>query len=284
MNRADRKRQAKEDEKRLLNGIDADTNDASSTVAMARHLHLLLEKGKQSGSVDEAVKFLYAKAASTVAARPIAVACARGCSHCCNGWVSVSAPEILFAAKRVRHKGDALAERVHAAEAKIGSYAFLERPHHPNPCPMLEGDACGLYESRPLSCRMASSVNATACERVFRQLAPELIPAPVRHIKTRELYQLAITAALTHAGLPHLFYDFTGGLALALSREDAEAAWLAGEDIFADLRTDPTDLMTKGSSQLVYRRAFGEAQTKAPAALVPQAAKLPAFAMGTKRV
>jgi hypothetical protein len=257
MNRADRKRQVKEDEKRLLDGIDVGANDPASTVAMARLLHALFEKAKRAGSVDAAIKFLYAKSAATLAAKPIPVACARGCSHCCNGWVSVTAPEILFAAKRVREKGEALSARVRTAHEATQAFSMAERPAHPHPCPMLEDNACGLYDSRPFACRLAVSVNATACERVLRLFAPETIPTPTRHIRTREFYQLAIAAALTRAGLPHGYYDLTGGLARALSRDDAEAAWLSGEDVFEGVRTDPTDLMTKGSAQVVYRQAFG---------------------------
>jgi Fe-S-cluster containining protein len=278
MNRAERKRQAKEDEKRLLHGIDPETNDAGPTAAMARQMHALFETAKEAGNIDPPVKFLYVKAAASIASRPIPVACARGCSHCCNGWVSVTAPEILFAAKRVRKKGDALMARVQEAYEAIGAYAFAERPNHPRRCPMLEGDACGLYDSRPFACRLASSVDAKACERVFRLLAPETIPAPVRHIRTRELYQLAMTVALARAGLPHLYYDLTQGLARALSREDAESAWLSGEDVFAGVGTDPTDLMTKDKSQLVYGQAFGPpAQGNVPGASQKPP---PAYAIG----
>jgi Fe-S-cluster containining protein len=257
MNRADRKRQGKEDEKRLAHGIDPDTNDAGPTAAMARHMHALFEKAKRAGNVDAAMKFLYAKAAASLAAKPLEVACARGCSHCCNGFVSVSAPEILFAAKRVREKGNGLAARVQTAHEMVHAFAFEERPLHPNPCPMLEDNACGLYESRPFACRLASSVNATACERVFRLFAAETIPSPIRHVRTREFYQLALSAALLRAGLRHRYYDFTGGLARALSRDDAEPAWLSGEDVFGGVRMDPTDLMAKASAQVIYRHAFG---------------------------
>ena len=42
----------------------------------------------------------------------MAVACAHGCSHCCNGWVSATAPEILLMASHVRARGEALVDRV----------------------------------------------------------------------------------------------------------------------------------------------------------------------------
>jgi Fe-S-cluster containining protein len=257
MNRAERKRRAKDDEKLLQRGIDPDTNDPTPTAAMARQMYALFEKAKRSGSIEAPVKFLYAKAAATQAAKPIQLACARGCAHCCNGWVSVTAPEILFAAKQVRARGETLMARVRAAAQTVQGYDMAERPNHPNPCAMLGNNACELYETRPFACRMASSVDATACERVFRLFAADTIPSPLRHIRTREFYQLATTIALSRAGLPHRFYDFTGGLARALSRDDAETAWLSGEDIFVGVRMDPTDMITKGGAQVISRHAFG---------------------------
>ena len=257
MNRADRKRQAKEDETSLRNGIDPMAGDPAPTVAMARQLFALLEKGKRAGSVVEAVKFLHAKVTATLDALPMPVACARGCSHCCNGWVSATAPEILFMASHVRARGETLVERVMTAQAAMGAFSMLERPHHPHPCPMLEGHACGMYEARPSACRCASSMDVNACVRVITMLLPETIPSPMRHIRTRELFDAAMVAALTHARLPHRLYDLTGGLARALAHGDAQAAWLAGEDIFAGVPMDPTDVMTKPDTQLVYRNAFG---------------------------
>jgi Fe-S-cluster containining protein len=260
MNRADRKRQAKLDEKLVLKGLDADTTDPTTTAAMARQLCALFEKALDSGDIDAPVKFLHMKVTQTLAAVPIEVACGRGCTHCCNGWVSVTAPEILYAAKRVREKGEELAARVMSVHEATKAYSMAERPKHPHPCAMLSDGACGLYEARPSACRFASSMNASACERVFRLLQDDTIPSPMRHVRARERYQIALTTALVQAGLPHRFYDLTAGLARALSREDAEEAWLKGEDVFAGVAMDPTDVMHKESTQFVMRQAFGQAQ------------------------
>ena len=134
---------------------------------------------------------------------------------------------------------------------------MAERPEHLHPCPILEDNSCGLYEARPFVCRLASSMDANACLQVIRLRLPGTIPSPMRHLKTRGRYEFAITAALAKAGLPHRHYDLTGGLARILSHQDAEAAWLSGENIFDGVRMDPTDVMTKKDAQLVYREAFG---------------------------
>jgi Fe-S-cluster containining protein len=260
MNRADRKRQAKLDEKLIAGGIDADTTDPATAAAMARHLNAMFEKAKRDGDIDPPVKFFHAKITQTLAAVPIRTACAHGCSHCCNGWVSVTAPEILYAAKRVRAKGEEWIARVASAHEATKAYSMAERPSHPHPCAMLEGSACSIYEARPSACRFASSLNASACERMFRLLGEETIPSPMRHIRTRERYQMAVSSALARAGLPHRYYDLGAGLARALSRDDAEEAWLAGEDIFAGVGMDPTDVLDKDSARIVMHQAFGQMQ------------------------
>src|SRR5262245_4528617 len=138
MNRAERRRQAKADEQKTHDGIDPEVNDPSPIVAMARQMHMLFEKAKKRGSVDAPMEFFYEKVSATLAAKPIQVACARGCSHCCNGWVSASAPEILYMASHVRARGASMVERVMAANAVTQSYSKEERPKHPNPCAMLD--------------------------------------------------------------------------------------------------------------------------------------------------
>jgi hypothetical protein len=259
MNRAERRRQSKEDEKKLLAGIDPESRAAKPIVVMAQHLHGLFEKAKKSGRVEAPVRFLYDNVTATLAAKPIEVACARGCSHCCNGWVSSSAPEILFFARHARAKGEAFAARLRAAHEATLAFSKEERPKHPHPCSALEDDACGLYTARPMACRLAVSLDAQACMRLFRLFEPGTIPTPMRNLKARELYELAIATALTHAGLSHRYYDLTGGLARVLEREDAEEAWLSGEDVFAGVPMDSIDIMSRSNAQLVYREAFGEA-------------------------
>jgi Fe-S-cluster containining protein len=265
MNRSERKRQAKEDEKRLARGIDPESRDPEPTAAMARQLHALFEKAKASGSVDAAVGFFHAKVEATLGGAKAATACAQGCSHCCHAWVSATAPEILYVAKLMRRRGGDAMARVRAAYEATRGFDVMARARNPHPCPALEADLCTVYDSRPGVCRFASSINAAACERVLRLLQRETIPTPLVHMKGRAVYEIAMTIALIQAGLPHRYYEFNGGLAAALVREDAEAAWLAGEDVFKGVRVDPNDTMQNRNAQLLYRHAFG-AETMTPPA------------------
>ena len=259
MNRAERKRQAKEDERKLTVGIDPETRDPEPTAAMARQLHTLFATARRERFIDPPVKYFHAKIDATLKAGPsLPIACAKGCSHCCHAWVSATAPEVLYIAKRIRRVGGAgVVARVQAAHLATRDYDFVMRSQHPQPCPMLENDLCTAYESRPGACRFASSADANACLRALRQLSGGTIPTPVRHMKARGVYEIAMVIALHQAGLPHRYYELNDALTRALSRDDAEAAWLNGEDIFAGARLDPNDALAFETTRLMYRQAFG---------------------------
>lgn len=103
------------------------------------------------------------------------VTCSKGCSHCCSHYVtSVEPYEILFLHGRVRyhegypsrvvamHRRTALFKSL--LDAKDGEeaedralYRFYLRGAR---CPFLEeGGRCGVYDSRPMSCRMFYSMS-----------------------------------------------------------------------------------------------------------------------------
>jgi hypothetical protein len=264
MNRADRKRQAKEDEQRLVRGIDTESRDAEPTAAMARQMYALLERAKRDHNIDPPVKYLHDKVDATLQGmKDIPVACAKGCSHCCHAWVSATALEVLFVAKLIRREAKSAAvENVRAAHFATKDFDFSERSRHPHPCPLLVADLCSIYPSRPDACRFAVSMDAARCLRVLRNLSGEGIPTPGRHLRARGIYEMAMAIALRHAGFPYHHYEFNAALTRALEREDAERAWLAGEDIFAGVRRDPHDAFASNTTLLMYRRAFGEPATR----------------------
>jgi putative zinc- or iron-chelating protein len=263
MNRADRRRQIKDDEQRLKAGIDPDSGDPEPTAAMARQLYALLESAKQAKNIDPAVKFLHSKADATLKrGSGVELACKKGCAHCCHAWVSLTIPEALFVAKLIRKtRAHELEESVSRSHVLTSAYDFTARQRHPTPCAMLKDDLCSVYESRPLVCRFAASASALACLRSLRQLTGETIPTPVRHLRGRGVYNVATVIALRHAGLPHHFYEFNAALARALERSDAEAAWLGGKDVFLDVKRDPNDIWSVQSTRFVYQRAFGQTGT-----------------------
>ena len=259
MNRAERRQQAKQDAKRLVHGIDPRTKDAEPTAAMARQLLTFFEEAREDGNLDAAVRFLHAKVEATLGGtKEVAIACKRGCAHCCHTWVSAPAPEILFLAKRIRGRQNvSMIERIRGAHARTKGLTMAGRRLKPIPCPLLDGDACSVYDVRPSACRFASSANAAICGRCLMEGSNESIPTPVMHLRARAGYQIALACALNYLRLPHYFYEFNAGLMRALETKDAEKLWLAGNDIFAGVQRDPTDVLAHPQAQIMYRQAFG---------------------------
>jgi Fe-S-cluster containining protein len=103
------------------------------------------------------------------------VACSKGCSHCCSHYVtSVEPYELLFLHGRVRYH-ESYPSRVVAMHRRTALFKSLLNAKdgddaedralyryylRGSACPFLgEGGQCGVYESRPMSCRMFYSMS-----------------------------------------------------------------------------------------------------------------------------
>jgi Fe-S-cluster containining protein len=183
----------------------------------------------------------------TVAAYPTVqkVACAKGCAFCCTLYVSATAPELLTIAEHVAgwpaERRAALVERLERSGAVTAGLSPTERVGLSYPCPMLEeGGVCGIYPVRPLACRAYASFDVAACERSTRERdAAAPIPVPRVNMRTRRFLSHCLRAALAERGLDGKSYELIAGLRRALGTHDADARWVAGEDVFAGVQSDP---------------------------------------------
>ena len=261
MERAERRRQLKEDRRLVTRGLPGAKTDLELIVSLMRVLHDLLEEARDAGTVAPLMTFFQEN--MVTAGRPgpsKALACRRGCSHCCYAWVSARAPEILFAKKAVPGRDrEAVRASVEAIYAVTGTLDFDGREGIITPCPLLADNQCRIYASRPAVCRTAVSADARLCERAYRQGDTEAqIPTPEYYINLRAGYSIALAGALKRAGFAPWAYEFNAGLHAALARPDAEKAWLAGEDVFAGVPVDPTgDAFTLSGPRNIYDAAFG---------------------------
>jgi Fe-S-cluster containining protein len=154
--------------------------------ALKRELEVALEDfeggaayARLQGTLEELMPELYrcydAFVSAVLATGPERVTCSRGCSHCCSHYVtSVEPYELLFLHARIRgsagypnqvmgmHRRATLfsslrdARRDDEAEDRALYRYYLRN----QPCPFLaEGGKCGVYESRPISCRMFFSLS-----------------------------------------------------------------------------------------------------------------------------
>ena len=203
------------------------------------------------------------------------LACRRGCSYCCHGYVSASAPQIFAAAAQIRRDTAGCAatrERVQALAERVHGLAWRARIALREPCALLTDGSCTIYAARPLACRGYVSYSVESCRRAYEALTDEVvIPAP--YASVRSALESALRAALKACALPAVSYELTGGLAKALAEPDAEPRWLAGETVFdAETIDRSADRATEFQREVMLDTLIAVARGEAP----PAAATLPA--------
>ena len=259
MNRAERRRQLKEDERLIAQGVSVACTDGWEVVALMRVLRDRLGESRRAGTVARLMNFLHDNFGRSARRIPRELAaCAKGCSHCCHMWTALRAPEALFlkAAIPATRRED-VKSAVDAAHAETGPLSYDARLRLVRPCPLLRDDECSLYDARPIACRTTASADAGVCARAYRLLSDEVIPQPLLFLNQRASYALALAGALRNAGYFAGAYELNGALHAALDRPDAEAAWLRGEDVFAGARPDPAgDPFASPAHLELYREAF----------------------------
>ena len=240
MNRADRRRQIKDDVKIAISGIDVAARRADHVCSLMRAFHSHVVEGQRSGSLTKLYSLAFGSLAKSDRSGPKdLIQCSKGCSHCCHMWVSVSAPEALILAGRLKSAGRDTAPLLAKAELTRGM-DFEGRGHFVAPCPLLGEDAaCSVYDARPIACRTATSTDADLCRRAYLALSEEDIPTPMFYLMERAAYAIALKGAFKRAGLPTAAYELNSAITVALQTPNAERRWLSGEDIFRDVPQDP---------------------------------------------
>ena len=229
LQRAERRALQREDEKYLNQPLNLGP-DPRSIAAHLRHVvHLLSNPAAVSPSADVMTHLgeLYSR---TVPKADLA--CRRGCASCCTQLVTVTAPEALWVAAQIRRKA-AVVDRMRGADAKTHGLSMDERLKSHIVCPLLENDACSIYAARPLGCRSFVSLNLQACLATFVRGADPQIPMPARHTDILYTCRILLYAALRLRRLKDAAYELNAAVLAALAYDNAEARWLAGEDIFA---------------------------------------------------
>jgi hypothetical protein len=104
-------------------------------------------------------------------------------------------------------------------------------------CPLLVEGACSVYRHRPLACRQATSLDLGACVDEFEGRNLEArIPISGAYLNYASNAHITLLGAMRAAGLSTDAMELAGALDAALATADAEARWLAGEDVFRDVQ------------------------------------------------
>jgi Fe-S-cluster containining protein len=167
------------------------------------------------------------------------LACHKGCATCCTIRVVATAPEVLLVARYIRSVADELQQagvdlqqRLADADTATRGCDEQQRVSLRCRCPYIHQGACVIYPARPLACRGHASYDKIACAEAAAGQRDE-IPYSKPHMMMRSLIQNAMQSALRDAGYAWAVYELNHALSLALAHDEYEAAWLAGEDVFA---------------------------------------------------
>ena len=207
-------------------------SDPAPVAAHVRHLVNLMGPGRRSSAA--AVARHWAELYDRSVPHNFQLACRQGCAHCCNQTVSIYAPEAFRIAELVRERA-ATSAAMHAAVEKLNASKADANTVRWMSCPLLSGNLCTVYEARPLNCRAFVAIDLRECISAFVMMGKPAVRMPIPITNMRTYCHMLMMTALSLAGKKAAVYEMNGAVSRVLETPDAEARWLAGEDIFTDL-------------------------------------------------
>ncbi len=174
------------------------------------------------------------------------ICCHKGCSYCCYAWVGATAPEIFLLADAVRsaakRSGGATVASIIDRCTMPAGLDVQERFGAKVPCALLVNDACSQHTNRPTMCRQVTSTDLAACIDEFegRDRGGD-VPVSATFIDHARNSRIVLQAAIQASGRSARTYELNAALARALSAENSEHRWLAGEDVFAGIAQAPPE-------------------------------------------
>lgn len=207
-------------------------------LGIALIVHERLTDASKPGGAGDAAEIIETLLETSLAGevRGLDLGCHKGCTHCCHALVTCSAPEIFRVAAWLRQNAATAAAPIEiagiAAEAArrrdlTAEQMFIERAA----CPMLISGACGVYAVRPIPCRSLFSMSSEACRLALEESTGEA-PIVGGAMQKGEMARTLLLAAVSAAGLSDRGIELTAGVTAVIDKPDAEARWLAGEDVF----------------------------------------------------
>jgi hypothetical protein len=158
------------------------------------------------------------------------IACKQGCHWCCSLEVAVTPPELFHIARLLRER---LSEGEIAAVVSSIDVVLAERQAGKSPyCALLKDGRCSVYADRPLMCQGWNSHDAGACEGyAVTGHGATPIYAPQRNAAVS--VSQGVLQGLSQVGLSGKKLELMSALKLALTSDDLEQRYLAGEKVFA---------------------------------------------------
>jgi Fe-S-cluster containining protein len=177
---------------------------------------------------------------ASVRGHAVAVACARGCNHCCHLRLTVQPYEAFALAAWLRRtfspaRLDDVIARLRGNAARTTAMGTEARKRTNLRCALLGDDgACTAYEARPAQCRRYHSVRLETCRTFFDNPADESLESPLHPAVGHNAAVLITQAqhAAREAGLDAEPEDINFALLAALENPKAWRRWRDGKKPF----------------------------------------------------
>jgi Fe-S-cluster containining protein len=177
--------------------------------------------------------------ATSIRNHGVKVACARGCSYCCNLRVEVQPYEAFRLAAWLRRnfdapRLDAVLSRLRANVERTRAIGMEARKRTNIACALLGDDgACTAYEARPAQCRRYHSTNVEPC-RDFHDRHDDTIESTMHEATAHNAAVIVTQArhAVRDAGLDDASEDMNVALLEALENPKAWRRWRDGKKPF----------------------------------------------------
>lgn len=180
-----------------------------------------------------------AAVSATVQGHALALACRKGCSHCCHLRVHVQPHEAFALAQWLRRRFSAgelaaVVRRLRENVARTIELGEEARKRASLACALLAPDGtCSAYEARPAQCRRYHSMRLATCE-AFHAVPDESMESPM-HPALAHNTAVVITQAqhaVRAAGLDAQNTDLNVALLQALENPKAWRRWKDGKKPF----------------------------------------------------
>jgi hypothetical protein len=176
---------------------------------------------------------------ATIEGRSLALACRRGCDHCCHLRVHVQPHEAFALADWLRKhfppdKLAAVVSRLRANVARTRELGEEGRKRTALACALLADDGtCSAYEARPAQCRRYHSMRLATCES-FRAHPDASLESPMDPALAHNAAVIITQAqhAVRAAGLDAGNADLNFALLEALENPKARKRWKDGKKPF----------------------------------------------------
>jgi Fe-S-cluster containining protein len=215
-------------------------NMVVEAVSAARSLEMALEVTRQTMQWGD--QLIEAFESANPLPRP--VACVPGCTYCCHNQVEVTPAEVFLIARVMGQyfspqKQESLKEKMlRSAALKAGkSKSDLAATRQTLPCPLLADDRCVAYPWRPFMCRAMHALDQEHCRTSFD--AGDL--SGDEYYLHRYVFLMSLHAGLT-AGFQEVgcimpVLEMTQALGQVMLAPGLAERWLAGENVFADVKS-----------------------------------------------